>query len=199
MLGCNPHTVMRAYRRYNIAPRHSLPDNPESKVRHPELYDREWLHQKANVEDLSDRGIARLLRMKSHSYVAKRRRVLGVVREKPRKTWRKGPDHPAWKGGRKKHGGYIYVYQPEHPRATSAGYVLEHRLVMEKVLGHYLGLDEVVHHINGIRDDNRPENLIVFSRNAKHMSQAHSKLFGPGNRCPTCGRPWPGGEAVLHE
>ena len=67
-----------------------------------------------------------------------------------------------WKGGRyTKREGYIYVYQPEHPFNIKK-YVLEHRLVMEKHLGRYLKKGETVHHKNGIRDDNRIENLELW-------------------------------------
>jgi len=69
------------------------------------------------------------------------------------------------RNGRMKTGtGYDYVQAPDHPYATRKGYVLEHRLVMEKKLGRYLNKGEKVHHINGNPLDNRIENLIVLSQ-----------------------------------
>lgn len=70
--------------------------------------------------------------------------------------------------------GYIYRYMPDHPQASN-GYVLEHRLVAERKLGRYLRPEEVVHHINGIKDDNRPENIAVFAQTGEH-SKHHAKL-----------------------
>ncbi len=78
---------------------------------------------------------------------------------------RKGSNHPNWNGGRHHHNdGYIRVYASDHPFASRRGYILEHRLVMEKALGRFLNPDENVHHINGVRDDNRPENLELWVR-----------------------------------
>jgi len=57
--------------------------------------------------------------------------------------------------------GYIKIYMPNHPHATQDGYVLEHRLVAEEVLGRYLKSNEIPHHINEVRDDNDYNNLLV--------------------------------------
>lgn len=54
------------------------------------------------------------------------------------------------------------VRLPDHPRSRSGGYVFEHILVMEERLDRHLLPDENVHHLNGIRDDNRPENLELW-------------------------------------
>lgn len=74
-----------------------------------------------------------------------------------------GSDNGRWKGGRRHtRGGYVYIYSPEHPFAALNSSVAEHRLVMEKMLGRYLDRSESVHHRNGVRDDNRPENLELW-------------------------------------
>ena len=51
-----------------------------------------------------------------------------------------------------------------HPRAGKNGYVFEHVVVMEAILGRPLWPEENVHHRNGVRDDNRPENLELWVR-----------------------------------
>lgn len=70
-----------------------------------------------------------------------------------------------WRGGRTRHKkGYVMVYTPGHPRAVTGNYVFEHILVAEELLGRYLMPDERIHHRNGIRNDNRPENLELWTR-----------------------------------
>lgn len=76
-----------------------------------------------------------------------------------------GSANPNRKGGRTKHhAGYLMVRMPDHPRARTQGYVFEHILVMEARLGRMLFVDESVHHKNGIRDDNSPEDLELWVR-----------------------------------
>ena len=68
-----------------------------------------------------------------------------------------------WKGGRQKRGvGYIAIYKPSHPTSDKKGYILEHRYVMENHIKRNLTRNEQVHHRNGIKDDNRIENLEII-------------------------------------
>ena len=83
---------------------------------------------------------------------------------------RKGNNNPCWRGGRIKRRGYNFLYKPEHPFCTKQGYIAEHRIIIEKQIGRYLYRWEVCHHINKIKDDNRPQNLMVFISAGKHTN-----------------------------
>ncbi len=74
----------------------------------------------------------------------------------------------AWKGGRHiTSNGYVAVAVPDNSPYVSmrnaTTYVMEHRLIVAKSLGRCLTKDEIVHHYNGIKDDNRLENLLLVS------------------------------------
>jgi hypothetical protein len=68
--------------------------------------------------------------------------------------------------------GYVRIYAPMHPEANTWGYAYEHRIVAEQMIGRRLEKNEVVHHKNGKRWDNRPENLEVMDK------VEHAKLGG---------------------
>ena len=75
--------------------------------------------------------------------------------------------------------GYVLVRIPEHPNLQSNGYIREHRLVMSNFLKRPLLSHEIVHHKNGIRDDNRIENLELLTRSVHPTG--HDII------CPNCG------------
>ena len=80
-----------------------------------------------------------------------------------------GKNHPKWKGGRvNSRQGYIIIHKPDHPFCNGQNYVMEHRLVVEAQIGRYLLPTETTHHLNEIKDDNRPKNLMAFTSKSAH-------------------------------
>jgi hypothetical protein len=86
-----------------------------------------------------------------------------------------GEKNPAWKGGSyiEPDKGYRMVRKPDHPRARANGYVLEHILVAELILGRPLKPEEEVHHKNRDRADNRPDNLHIYANHLEHWMDEH--------------------------
>lgn len=58
--------------------------------------------------------------------------------------------------------GYVWLVRPEHPNCFKNGRVAQHTVVMSEMIGRPLVKGETVHHKNGVRDDNRPENLELW-------------------------------------
>lgn len=92
-----------------------------------------------------------------------------------------GSLNPNWAGGKRKVNGYVYVLlfpgDPLYLMATKAGYVIEHRLVMAKHLNRCLLPWEIVHHKNGIKDDNRLENLELITDKRFHLVDMQTKAY----------------------
>jgi len=79
--------------------------------------------------------------------------------------------------------GYRVIYMPDHPRSmkneTWRGFVYEHIVVAEKYNG-ALGNDDVVHHLDGNRSNNRQENLLILSRSQHNKLHAWISSGSPG-------------------
>ncbi len=81
----------------------------------------------------------------------------------------RGSKHPMWnKGIKKDKYGYSYRHVKYHPNMNSQNYVFEHRIIMEDYLGRFLKENEIIHHKNGIKYDNKIENLQLTNK-YEHM------------------------------
>jgi len=80
-----------------------------------------------------------------------------------------GMDNPSWRGGKSITNGYMCTYRPNHPRSHPNGYVYEHILIAEEILGRPLEPKEVVHHIDGDKFNNSHDNLLVLPSQTEHI------------------------------
>ncbi len=92
-----------------------------------------------------------------------------------RKVWLSKADG-AEKHKRGKNTGHVLVKMASHPLAKK-GWVPKHRLILENHLNRYLDNQEIVHHINMDQQDNRLENLCLFSNSKEHFL-SHGSLNG---------------------
>lgn len=125
-----------------------------------------------NYNRVSNDTLLQLIPGKSKLAIYKKAYKLGL-RKSPeieflnRSEARKGDKCPNWRGGvqtTKK--GYRLILCPDHHRADSKGYVMEHILVWERETGTKLPKNCCIHHLNGIKNDNRIENLCVMLHSA---------------------------------
>ena len=79
----------------------------------------------------------------------------------------------AWKKDIIIRSGYRFLHLPKHPYTSKQGYFAEHRYIMEKTLGRLLEKKEIIHHINHVKSDNRPKNLMLYKSSGKHFINEH--------------------------
>ena len=139
--------------------------------------DKEPLQRMYVDEDMTTKQIAKKLGC-SDVTVGERLKEYGIPRRTPsdrnkhrmrhNKEWfakvKKGLNFK----GEAMNGGYRLIYSPEHPLATKTKYVLEHRLIMERMLGRYLKQEEEVHHIDFNPSNNEEDNLYLFKSKGTH-------------------------------
>lgn len=126
------------------------------------VLDAEGVQRRAtNSPDYARRGKDHPMWGRTHTSEA-RARIAAAQRGKPGDRWLTTD-------------GYVMIRVPDHPNANEHGMVREHRLVMELKIGRLLLPSEVVHHVNGIKADNRPDNLDLFESNSDH-SKHHASV-----------------------
>ncbi len=172
---------------------------PESTLKQMYIVEQLSIRKIANRLDRGDATVLRYMRMydiprrprghwvgvpmKSESVEKIRRANIGRIPSKDTRhklsIARKGKKN-TWFSGKRLVTGYVHLYEPDNPMSNSIGYVYEHRKVMSDTIGRILTSKEIVHHKNGIKDDNRPENLEIVTR--MNHSQIHSERLV----CPHC-------------
>lgn len=96
-------------------------------------------------------------------------------------------NHPSWKGGKRiNHNGYVVIRNKEHHRSVN-GYVFEHILVAENKYGRPITRSEDVHHIDGNKLNNHPDNLEVLSKREHAKITAESRKLKNMFPCHVCG------------
>jgi len=177
LFGCSMSTFRRALRLYDLKGKKRESENKF-------LRDKDWLRDVYIIKQKSIRQIAQEINSTIgavHSAI----RHLGIKTRKAREALRLkypsgrfGDKAANWKGGKIFAGRakrYIYQHQPDHPHANTEGYVMEHRLVVEKQLGRYLDPKEIVHHKDGNTHNNNSRNLEVCKQgehSRTHFSHA---------------------------
>lgn len=177
-VGCSPVTVLNHLRKLNIPTRtfwgmQKIPKEKEVKpgsnwtpieqLRLIELYANysniELMEFFPHRTQISIQHAGN--RINLHKSPETRERIINESASKAWDSWRKPFQITT--------NGYVIIHIPVHPLASKDGYVMQHRLVMEEHLGRYLSHEEIVHHRNGIKNDNEIENLEVMT-NAEHTT-----------------------------
>ena len=169
-----PATIRRWLKNFYIPKRLAGMKRLEGKEMKNTLYNYSWLkNQYINLEKSASQ-ISREINC-SHSTVLRQLERIKISRRKI-----KGKYHGNWNNNQKISKGYIKIRDFSHPRADSGGYVFKHILVAEEKYGRFIKRSEPIHHINGNKVDNSPDNLYLCKDNTEHKKIHNmTKLIKP--------------------
>jgi len=138
----------------------------KSKSPYTKYRNKKWLEKKYLDEKLSLQKIADIVGCKSNMTIY---HWLKEFRIKTRGYGNPLEKNPRWKGGKiEQKNGYIYVLAKNHPNVDKKGYYPEQNLVIEKSIGRYLKKNELVHHLDGDKKNNKLENLKLMKNTIEH-------------------------------
>ena len=124
---------------------------------------------KKKYNAVSNEELLKLFPDRTYISIYKKARKLGMYKDEGieflnRSNVRKGEKGSNWNGGvRTTRKGYRQVLKPDHPRADSGGYVMEHIVVFEQETGIVVPDNCCIHHLNGDKHDNRISNLCMMT------------------------------------
>lgn len=161
---------------YNNLKRQHISIQPRRKFKLPQ----DKLEEFYLNQNMSLNKIGKLFKV-SHTLVAHRLQDMGIPIKNRNENAPKGKNHYKWKGGKHKSNGYIFIRifpdDPFYPMVASTwSYLPEHRYIMAKYLNRCLNSNEIIHHLNGVRDDNRIPNLGIVTR-SNHSHHTLQKLL----------------------
>lgn len=151
---------------------------------------KEWSEEETELlvkkyNSVSNDELLKIFPGRSYTSIYKKARRLGIYKNKDvefvnRSLARKREKGSNWNGGiRKTARGYVQILNPEHHRADSSGYVMEHIVVFENATGIQIPRNCCIHHLNGDKSDNRIENLCMMTHAAHtvfhHKGTNHTK------------------------
>ena len=163
---CDAKTIVYWFRKFSI-PTKTRKQAAQLRTKGKLYADKNWLHRKYIKEKLNLKEVAELSNS-SYAVIWYWMNKFNIPRRTISEAAQRGEKSSSWKGGRRIDSeGYVRIYYPDHPNAYNDTYIYEHRLVMEEHIGRYLKSGEIVHHIDGNKENNKIENLCLVT-NATH-------------------------------